>query len=205
MGHSSAAIRDGTPPWQARFGAALWFTGLPGAGKSTVAGAVRGALVRLGLDVVWLRLDEADAACLGADTCDASGREEPYRRFAEEAADLAGRGRLVLMDASGPELALRRGARSRIERFAEVYLRCGVSTAMARKARSADGLAVAGLYAKAIKRKATGQRFEGLGKVTGVDVPFEEDPEAELVLDAGRLSAQAMAERVLDRFAAWWR
>ena len=44
--------------------------------------------------------------------------------------------------------------------------------------------ATPGMYQKALMRRRTGQDMPGLGEVVGVDVPFEEDPQAECVLDA---------------------
>jgi adenylylsulfate kinase len=74
---------------------------------------------------------------------------------------------------------------------------------MKREAARPEGTVMAGLYDKAMKRKATGQKFEGLGQVIGVDVPFEEDPAAELVLDAASANTEAMRDQVLERFAVW--
>ena len=187
----------------AKTGAALWFTGLPGCGKSTLALAVKKALAAKGVEAELL---EMDARRRGYGTFSGYSQEErhgAYRMFADEAAVLAGQGRLVLMDATAPELAMRRYARERIPRFAEVHLRCRVATAMAREAARPQGMIMAGLYAKAVKRKATGQKFEGLGQVIGVDVPFEEDQRAELILEEG-LDMTRAVDLILARFASWW-
>ena len=190
-------------PAQARQGAALWFTGLPGCGKSSLAGAVYDVLKGRGLEAVWLQMDARRKSYSSQPSYSEKERRQAYKLFAQEAAALAEQGRIVLMDASAPEKAMRQRARKLVPRFAEVFLRCDVATAMAREAQRKGGLVMAGLYAKAMKRKATGEQFQGLGQVIGVDLPFEEDPQAELVLDAGNSSIQAMRERVLDHFAAW--
>ena len=204
MEASTAKGIDQDGPVPDRLGAAIWFTGLPGSGKSTLVKAVREALADRGVDTVWLQMDERRKRYFPQPTYSAEERREAYRLFAEEAAGLAGEGRLVLMDGSGHELAMRVRARGMIARFAEVHLRCGVTTAMAREAKRPEKLVMAGLYAKAMKRKATGEQFEGLGQVIGVDVPFEEDPGAELVLDAGKMSVGEMRDAVLKRFGGWW-
>jgi len=196
-------LEDDDEPEARQAGAALWFTGLPGAGKSTVAGAVLEVLKTRGLDVVHLRMDDRRKHYTPRPMYTARERVEAYRMFVDEAAELVREGRVVLMDGSGSQLDMRRYARGIIERFAEVHLRCGVTTAMKRESARPEGAVMAGLYAKAMKRKATGQKFEGLGQVIGVDVPFEEDPQAELVLDAASLSVDAMRDKVLERFAAW--
>ena len=212
MGADSAArARQGADareqddgPVPARTGAAIWFTGLPGSGKSTLVRAVREELARRGVAARWLQMDERRKSYFPKPTYSVLERREAYGRFAEEAAGLAASGELVLMDGSGHELAMRQRARELIGRFAEVHLKCGVSTAMAREAARPEKLVMAGLYAKAMKRKATGQQFEGLGEVIGVDVPFEEDPLAELVLDAGKMSVEGMRDAVLEKFGGWW-
>jgi adenylylsulfate kinase len=198
---ASEAHEDG--PGTARQGAAIWFTGLPGAGKSSLAKAVLEVLRGRCVDAVWHQMDFLRKNYFPHPTYSVEERREAYRRFALEAAELAGAGRIVLMDGSGPETAMRGLARKLIPRFAEVHLDCPVSVAMAREAARPEGLVMAGLYAKAMKRKATGQQFEGLGPVIGVDVPFETDPRAELVLDVKALSMEDMRERVLERFSDW--
>lgn len=186
-------------------GAALWFTGLPGSGKSAVATAVRDALTARGQSVVLLSLDARRKAYFPNPTYSESEREQAYDRFVEEAAEIAASGSLVLMDASAPKLAMRQAARSRIPRFAEVHVHCTLATAMAREASRPEGLVMAGLYAKAIKRKATGQQFPGLGQVIGVDTPFETDPNAECVVDAEHLTIEAGRDVVLTFLDDGWK
>ena len=199
----NTALEDDDEPEAGKTGAALWFTGLPGSGKSTLAGAVLEVLRTRGLVPVWLQMDARRKHYTPRPLYTAKERAEAYRLFVDEAAELVRQGRIVLMDGSGSQLSMRRYARDAIDRFAEVHLRCGVTTAMKRESARPEGTVMAGLYAKAMKRKATGQTFEGLGQVIGVDVPFEEDPQAELVLDAASLSVEAMRDMVLERFAAW--
>lgn len=194
----------GEGPVPARLGGAVWFTGLPGSGKSTLARAVAEALRKRGVDLTLLEMDARRPAYSPRPTYDEAERDRAYGLFVREGAEYASQGRLVLMDASAPRLAMRALARGMIERFMEVHLRCPVRTAMERESSRPRGLVMAGLYAKAIRRKMTGERFEGLGQVVGVDVPFEEDPRAELTLDAASLSVEAMRDQVLARLAGWW-
>jgi adenylylsulfate kinase len=204
MNIAGMSNEGGGGPAVARDGAAIWFTGLPGAGKSTLAKGVLEALRERHVDAVWHQMDFLRKTYFPNPTYSIEERREAYRLFVGEAAELARFGRVVLMDGSGPEVAMRRLARSLIPRFAEVHLKCPVAMAMAREAKRPEGLIMAGLYAKAMKRKATGQQFPGLGQVIGVDVPFETDPLAELVLDVGKTSVEDMREQVLSRFEAWF-
>lgn len=184
-------------------GAAVWFTGLPGSGKSAVARAVAASLTALGRPVTWLSLDARRKAYFPRPAYDAAERDQAYALFVDEAAKIAASGRLVLMDASAPKRAMRDRARAAIPRFAEVFIRCSLETAMAREAARPEGLVMAGLYAKALERQATGRQFPGLGEVIGVDVPFEVDPNAECVVDAEHHSIEQGRDAVLAFLDAW--
>lgn len=184
-------------------GAALWFTGLPGSGKSAVARAVETALATRGLPVTWLSLDARRKAYFPNPTYAAEERDQAYARFVGEAAKIAASGQIVLMDASAPKKAMRDQARTAIPRFAEVHVRCSLQTAMAREAARPEGLVMAGLYAKALERQATGRQFPGLGQVIGVDVPFEADSAAECVVDAEHLTIEQGRDVVLAFLDGW--
>ncbi|MHC1700657.1 MAG: adenylyl-sulfate kinase [Humidesulfovibrio sp.] len=172
----------------------LWFTGLPGSGKSTIARAVHTELLGQGRDVALLVMDERRKSYFPKPAYTAEERKVAYSLIAHEAAELAAQGRGVILDATGHRLAVRQEARALIPRFAEVYVDCPLPEAMRREAvRSSQpslggqhrGYAVTpGMYQKALMRRRTGVEVPGLGEVVGVDVPFEADPEAECVLDA---------------------
>jgi len=185
--------------------ATLWFTGLPGSGKSAVARAVEKTLTLGGSRVAYLEMDARRKAYFPKPTYSEAERETAYRLLAEEAAGLyrAGGHDYILMDASAPKCAMRDYARSLMDRFAEAHIRCALATAMAREAARPEGLVMAGLYAKAMLRKTTGRQFPGLGQVIGVDVPFEEDPKAECVVDAEHLSIEACRDAVLAFLRSW--
>jgi len=176
-------------------GWALWFTGLPGCGKSTIARAVHTELLGQGRDVALLVMDERRKAYFPRPAYTEEERKVAYALIAREAAELAAQGQGVILDATGHRLAARQEARALIPRFAEIFVRCPLAEAMRREAmRSLDathhgktrGYVLPGMYAKALMRKRTGQPVPGLGEVVGVDVPFEEDAAAECVLDALR-------------------
>ena len=184
--------------------ATLWFTGLPGSGKSALARAVAQYLQLAGTETALLELDDRRKAYFPKPTYSEAEREKAYKLFADEAAGLYSQGKkLVIMDASAPRLAMRAYARSLMPHFAEVHVHCSLATAMAREAARPEGKVMAGLYAKAMMRKATGRQFPGLGQVIGVDVPFEEDPAAECVVDAEHLSIEAGRDVVLAFLRRW--
>ncbi|MDQ7835224.1 MAG: adenylyl-sulfate kinase [Humidesulfovibrio sp.] len=170
-------------------GWALWFTGLPGSGKSTIARAVHTELVGQGRDVALLVMDERRKSYFPKPAYTEEERKVAYSLIAHEAAELAAQGMGVILDATGHRLSVRQEARALIPRFAEVYVNCPLPEAMRREAVRGQahprGYAVTpGMYQKALMRRRTGQEVPGLGEVVGVDVPFEVDPEAECVLDA---------------------
>ncbi|OIO06054.1 MAG: hypothetical protein AUJ49_00410 [Desulfovibrionaceae bacterium CG1_02_65_16] len=194
-----------TPGW------ALWFTGLPGCGKSTIARAVRGELAARGVAVEYFSMDERRKSYFLHPDYSAEERARSYTLFAEEAAGLTAAGRNVILDATAYRLAMRQEARERIARFAEVLVRCPLPEAMRREAvRSMQaahgpqhkGYVMPGMYQKALERRRTGVAVPGLGQVVGVDVPYEENPDAECVLDALR-PVEENARRVLEFLDGW--
>ena len=184
-------------------GWAVWVTGLPGSGKTSVATALVEGLRRRGFMAVRLAMDERRKAYFPNPSYSAAERERAYAMFVEEAAFLVRGGKGVVMDASAHRRELRRRARRLIPRFAEIHLKCPVEEAMRREAARPEGLVMAGLYQKALDRKATGKDVPGLGVVPGVDEPFEEDEAAECVLDAGALPPEEVVSRA-QAFVFLW-
>ena len=185
-----------------RQGFLVWFVGLPGSGKSTLARAVHEALGARGMDTVYLQMDERRKVYFPNPSYSDRERHQAYRMFAEEGADLAREGKGVILDGTAYELGMREYARSLVERFAEVYIRCPLDLAMEREAGRPEGLVMADLYRKALERKATGREFAGLGQVIGVDLPFEENPLAECVIDNVGPSMETARDQILECLTA---
>jgi bifunctional enzyme CysN/CysC len=141
----------------------LWFTGLSGAGKSTIANIVERKLHALGRHTYLLDGDNLRHGInrdLGFTTAD---RVENVRRTAEVAALMADAGLIVLVALISPYRAERRLARELIgdDAFVEVFVDTPLVDAEARDRK--------GLYSKA--------RRGELPNFTGVDHPYER-PEA---------------------------
>ena len=186
-----------TPGW------VIWFVGLPGSGKSAYAQAVYQALQKNGENVRYLSMDERRKAYFHTPRYTAEERAKAYELFAKEAAQIAEEGTNVIMDGTAPKLFMRQYARRLVLRFAEIFVRCPLETAMYRESHRPEGLVMADLYQKALKRKETGTYFEGLGEVVGVDTPFEENPLAECVIESDQTSVEQGRDRVLDFLAVW--
>lgn len=147
----------------------IWFTGLPGSGKTTLAERVR---ERLGNRPVLLDSDAVRAA-LGWDAYGATARDAFYRALAELAALLARQGHDVLVAATAPRRSHRELARSLAPRFVEVFVNTPVAECEARD--------VKGLYARARRGEAP--------TLPGVGVPFEEPMMPDVVAHGGHDAA----------------
>ncbi len=184
-------------------GFAVWVVGLPGSGKSNLARGLAEALRAHGLDPVWLQMDERRKAYFPDPQYTDEEREAAYGMFADEAAGLVAQGRAVVMDGSAYKAAWRQRARALIPRFCEVHVKCTLDNAMAREAGREQGLVMAGLYRKALERKETGRECPGLGQVIGVDVQFEDSPEAEFTIHNDDIPKAETLRRTLEFVRAW--
>ena len=190
----SAASRLSSRPREQRsglpVGATLWFTGLPSAGKSTIAHALADRLRAEGRRVQVLDGDEVRphlSAGLGFTRAD---RDLNVARIGWVAQLLASHGVTVLVPVIAPYAAARQAVRQAHADaqvpFAEVF----VSTSLA-VAESRD---VKGLYAKARRGELNG--------LTGVDDPYERPDRPELVLDTARVDLATAVERSAHLLAA---
>jgi bifunctional enzyme CysN/CysC len=176
---------------QARAGAlgqrpcVLWFTGLSGAGKSTIANLVEKKLHLAGCHTYLLDGDNVRHGLnrdLGFTDVD---RVENIRRVAETAKLFADAGLIVLVSFISPFRSEREMARDLLTRgeFLEVYVDAPLEVAEARDPK--------GLYKKA--------RAGELPHFTGIDSPYEPPTAADLHLDTTRASAEELAERIVAR------
>lgn len=164
--------------------AVVWFTGLSGSGKSSVARAVEARLFQQACRSFVLDGDNVRhglCADLGFAPAD---RAENIRRAAETARLFSEAGMIVLAAFISPFRADRARARALLPAgdFIEVYCRCPLAVCEARD--------VKGLY----RRARAGQ----IAEFTGISAPYEAPGAAELVLDTCSISLDEAAGRVLD-------
>jgi adenylylsulfate kinase len=100
---------------------AVWITGLPASGKSTIATALAAQLASRGVDVAVLESD-ALRKVFAADHFDASGRDTFYRQMTFVGLLMVNHGVPVIFDATANRRAYRDRARREISRFLEVYV-----------------------------------------------------------------------------------
>jgi adenylylsulfate kinase len=163
-------------------GATLWFTGLPSAGKSTIAHALADDLVRTGRRVQVLDGDEVRphlSAGLGFTRQD---RFTNVKRIGWVARLLAAHDVITLVPVIAPYADARQAVRDDHEAagvpFAEIFVSTSLAVAEARD--------VKGLYAKARRGELSG--------MTGLDDPYEQPSSAELVLDTDRVDLETSVE-----------
>ena len=161
----------------------LWFTGLSGAGKSTIANRVEQGLLDRGLHTVLLDGDNLRHAFnrdLGFTDAD---RVENIRRVTEVARLMTDAGLIVLVSFISPFRAERQIARERMApgEFVEIFIDVPLAVAEQRD--------VKGLYAKA--------RAGQLPHFTGIDSPYEAPQAPDLHIDTATCSPDAAASRIL--------
>ncbi|HGC6390526.1 TPA: adenylyl-sulfate kinase [Cronobacter dublinensis] len=161
-------------------GAVLWFTGLSGSGKSTVAGALEDALHQLGVSTYLLDGDNVrHGLCSDLGFSD-DDRKENIRRVGEVAKLMVDAGLVVLTAFISPHRAERQMVREQLGagRFIEVFVDTPLEVCEARDPK--------GLYKKA--------RAGELRNFTGIDAVYEAPQAPEIHLDGQQLVTNLIAQ-----------
>ncbi len=167
-------------------GFTLWFTGLSGSGKSTIAHLVGPELDRRGLVVEYLDGDTVRTHLSKGLGFSKEDRDTNIERIGWVASRLTRQGAAVIAAAISPYEETRAKARAMVEEFGpfvEVYVKASVDECARRD--------VNGLYAKAFAGEIKG--------FTGVDDPYEEPASAEVVVDTEATSEDEAAAAVVAR------
>jgi bifunctional enzyme CysN/CysC len=164
--------------------AVLWFTGLSGAGKSTIANLVEKRLVRMNRHTFLLDGDNVRHGLnkdLGFTQAD---RVENIRRIGEVAKLMTDAGLIVLTAFISPFRAERQMVRDMMApgEFIEIFIDTPLAEAEARD--------VKGLYKKA--------RAGQLKNFTGIDSPYEPPTEAELRIDTTKMTPEQAADLIVE-------
>jgi adenylylsulfate kinase len=160
----------------------LWFTGLSGSGKSTIAIRVHQELERRGMEVEYIDGD-ALREVFPSTGFTREEREEHLRRTGYMASRLAAHGVTVVASFVSPYRASREFIRRLCPGFLEIFVATPLDECERRD--------VKGLYARA--RRGEIRNF------TGIDDPYEQPEHPELTLDTRALSVDQCVDRVLER------
>lgn len=163
----------------------VWFTGLSGSGKSTIANATEKVLFGKGLKTYILDGDNIREGLNGDLTFSADDRTENIRRIAEVANLMIDAGVIVLAAFVSPYRIDRENIRNIVgaDNFLEIY----VSTPIAECERRD----IKGLYAKA--------REGHIENFTGISAPYEAPMEADVEIDTSMISVEEAVALILDR------
>ena len=166
----------------------LWFTGLSGAGKSTIANLVEKKLHALGKHTYLLDGDNVRHGLnkdLGFSEAD---RVENIRRVGEVAKLMVDAGQIVLVSFISPFRSERRMSRELVEQdeFFEVFVDTPISVAEQRDPK--------GLYKKARRGELT--------NFTGIDSPYEPPENPEIRIDTTACSPEEAAELIVSHLVA---
>lgn len=167
-------------------GLTVWLTGLPSAGKTTLARAAADKLTAAGRDVQVLDGDEVRTYLSQGLGFSRADRDTNVLRIGYVARLLAAHGVLVLAPVIAPYAATRAQLRALHEqagvRFLEVYVAAPVEVCARRD--------VKGLYAQ--------QRAGQLSHLTGVDDPYEPPPQPDLRIESGEWTVARSSQLLVD-------
>jgi len=164
--------------------AVLWFTGLSGSGKSTVARLLEKRLFEMGGHTFYLDGDNVRHGLNGDLGFSDTDRKENIRRVAEVARLAFEHGNLVLCTFISPFAADRAFARSLLpeSRFLEVYVKCDLEVVKRRDPK--------GLYAKALRGE--------IKEFTGISSPYEEPTQPEILVETDVQSTEEIVNQIIE-------
>ncbi len=165
-------------------GAVLWFTGLSGSGKSTIARLLERRLFAAGIHTFYLDGDTVRHGLNGDLGFTAEDRKENIRRVAEVARLAFEHGHIVICTFISPFAADRNFARSLLPAglFLELYVKCDLEVVKRRDPK--------GLYARALRGE--------IAEFTGISSPYEAPEAADLVVETDVRSAEEIVEEVWE-------
>ena len=163
--------------------AVLWFTGLSGSGKSTVAKKLEQRLFADNVRTMYLDGDNLRHGLNGDLGFSSADRQENIRRAGELAKLSYAHGEVTLACFISPFTADRRFARNLVPngRFIEIYVKCDLDVVKRRDTK--------GLYAKAIAGE--------LDNFTGISSPYEEPENAELVIETDIHTVDELVDQII--------
>ncbi len=161
---------------------AVWVTGLPSSGKSTLSRALAAQLEARGVDVAVLESDALRRILTPHPVYTDEEREAFYQAMAHVGRLLVDHGVPVIFDATANRRAYRERARQWISRFLEVYVDCPLEECMRRDTK--------GIYRSA--REGTA------GTGPGLQAAYEPPERPDLVVAGNRETPESAAQRIIE-------
>jgi sulfate adenylyltransferase len=183
-----AEILNETNPPKFRQGLTIWFTGLSGSGKSTVAQGLIERLAEFGRNCSFLDGDEIRTHLSKGLGFSKEDRDTNIRRVGYVAGLISKHGGTTLCSVISPYRAVRDEARGMSKgNFVEVYCDTPIEVCEKRD--------VKGLYAKAKAAVAEGKPMG----FTGVDDPYEPPTNPEVTLDTSKLNVEQSVDKIIEK------
>ena len=161
---------------------AVWITGLPASGKSTVTKALTAQLKEFGIDAAVLESDELRKILTPEPRYDDKERERFYGQMNYIGALLARHGVPVIFDATGNRRTWREEARRSIAHFIEVYVNAPIEVCMARDPK--------GIYHHGRGGQAS--------TVPGLQADYEQPVNPDVVIDGDHEAPDSAAKRIIS-------
>jgi len=175
-----------------RYGFAVWITGLPGAGKSVTAEALKKLLEKNNISVEILRMDEMRNIVTPKPKYTDEERQLVYNSFCYVAKKLTENSINIIMDATGNKKKYRKLAKEILKNFIEVYLKCPLKIAIEREMeRKETKAAPEDIYEKAMKAESS--------TVPGIGSEYEEPKNPDLIVESDKLNIQESAQKIYEK------
>ncbi|MCL4447355.1 MAG: adenylyl-sulfate kinase [Thermoplasmatales archaeon] len=165
-----------------RQGYVLWFTGPPGAGKTTLAESLKTLLISAGRQVEILDGDEIRKGLSRDLGFSKEDREKHNERVIFVAKLLSRNGVVTLVPLISPYREVRLKARNEISNFIEIYVKCPLDILIKRDPK--------GLYKKALAGEIT--------NLTGLQDPYEEPLSPEISIDTNEKTIEESVDTILE-------
>jgi|Deesub1362A_J573_1020465.scaffolds.fasta_scaffold00008_151 adenylylsulfate kinase len=161
---------------------AVWLTGIPSSGKTTLARGLSEKLREMGVKVVILESDELRKLLTPNPQYTEEERDYFYRAMAVIGRYLVDNGISVIFDATAHKRKYRENARKLIKNFIEVYVYAPLEVCLKRD--------VKGLYSKALKGE--------IKTLPGLQEPYEEPPEPDVKLETHIETIEASLVKIIS-------
>jgi adenylylsulfate kinase len=163
---------------------AIWLTGLPASGKTSIARELQRLLSEKNIHIVHLESDQLRTELTPSATYSVEERDWFYRTIGVIARILTQNGLHALIDATGNKRSYRDSVRAMIPRFFEVYVRCPLDVCIARDPK--------GIYQNAAPD----------GNVPGLQASYQEPTSPELVVDCEKTKPEEAALLIFQKLTA---